>query len=196
MAQTSEQRSFIVSFVKVPEVNKQGKMRQGLKILTNQGEKWLNITQEPWLSPQTKNQSVNFEVWMYNDRMYGKLAGAAPTVGLPAQQGLPQAAQAPKSSQIGQSDQEKTTRLSIERQTAIKAACEFYANWKLGTGDISKDDEVVIRFAQKVAYFISTGFNLADKEKIDREEKLAAAELAGEQIVYESSESQEQPPPF
>lgn len=181
MAQTSEQRSFIVSFVKVPELNKQQKMRQSIKVLTNQGEKWLNITQEPWLSPQVKNQSVGFEVWMYNERMYGKLVGNTntPNVGLPASQGIPQgqgppqqSRQGPKAPQTGQSDQEKATRLSIERQTAIKAACEFY------TSRLEAPDEAVLEFAQKVAYFISTGYKLADKEKIDNEERQAAADIS------------------
>lgn len=183
MAQTSEQRSYIVTLVKVPEINKQGKMRQGVKILTNQGEKWLNIIKEPWLSPNTKNQSINFEVWMYNDRMYGKLAGSAPTVGLPPPQGLPQAAGAAKAPQAGQSDQEKTTRLSIERQTSWRGACDRWAVMATGT------DEEIVKTARAGAYFIATGLNLADKEKIDQEEQEAADAI-------NQPPEEEQPVPF
>ena len=175
MAQTSEQRSFIVSLVKVPELNKQGKMRQGVKILTNQGEKWLNITKEPWLSPQAKNQSINFEVWVYNERLYGTLAGASPTAGLAGvpqgQEAPPRVAGATKAPQVNHFDQEKTTRTSIERQTAWRGACD----WAAGK-DVSGDE--IVSVAQYGAYFIATGLNLADKEKIDREEQQAAADIS------------------
>lgn len=191
MPQKAEIKSYIVSLVKVPQPNQSGKMRQSLKIMTNQGDKWLNLTEEPWLSPTLRGQSASFEVWVYNGKLYGKLAQKAPTAGMPsgipAPQGQP-VPQAPKAPVADQFDREKETRLSIERQTAIKAACEFYSGLAENPqADVS--DEAILGFAQKIAYFIATGFNQADTEQIKAEK----AQLEGE--LAEPPQGDDEPPP-
>lgn len=106
----------------------------------------------------------------------------------------PAAPQAPKVPQPDRRlDQEKTTRLSIERQTAIKAACELFAN---ATTPTIIDE--VLDFARKATYFIATGLNLADKEQIDQAEEQLGAEITADNQAAETAyeQQQEENPPF
>lgn len=79
--------------------------------------------------------------------------------------------QPPKAPSAGQSDQERATRLSIERQTAWRGACDKCAGMEVAC-------EYVVRLAQAGAYFIATGFSLADTEQIQQEKAQLESELA------------------
>lgn len=165
---------------------------QGVVIKDGTGEIWvnLNLGEESYLAvPKGKRISVEKGViGSYNKTdkdgnsvlrksLKARLVVAgAPLQGQQAPQQPHQAANIP---QAGQLDPEKATRLSIERQTSIKAACEFYASCTEAT------DEAVLEFARKAAYFIATGLSLADKEQTDRELKEAEAALVEEPLRHQ-----------
>lgn len=95
------------------------------------------------------------------------VVSGAPPQGQEAPQQPTGATKAPQTGQLDPYQEQKTTRLSIERQTAWRGACD---KW---TG-VDIDVAAVVKTAQAGAYFIATGYNLADKEKIDDEEQEAA----------------------
>lgn len=68
---------------------------------------------------------------------------------------------APNAPSAGQFDQEKTTRASIERQTAWRGACDVCAGF-------THTDEQVLVLAYKAAQFIATGDVPVDHTEADK----------------------------
>lgn len=95
------------------------------------------------------------------------VVSGAPPQGREAPQ---QGRQAPKPPQTGQSSDPALTA----RLTAAMCGATRFAGISIENGKMAAE----LAYMQAVSYFIATGFILADKEKIDNEERQAAADIS------------------
>ena len=196
--------NLVAMFARVEEIGltkqtKTGKLCQSAKLADDTGESHnLTIHQGngSLLDVNSFNQRLAFNIQTYQGQQGLSYSGywnnktAVRQSAPPHPQQAPQRApQLPKSTQPSQFDHEKATRLSIERQTSIKAACERFA------GYMELTDEAVIEFAKKIAYFIATGFSIDDKQRIDQKEQEIASEIS-EQTIDDPPVQDSDIPPF